>query len=87
MDEGWWESGKLIRAAPETAKFRWMGVFSLLVIVTILFVSQLISEKEDKLFFIFCCGIIPFNLLLISLPTGFGISLGGPSEGGGGGGG
>lgn len=84
QDQGWWERGKLIRAAPDCAKFRWMGIFSLLAIIYILYLSQQISDKESKTTFIFCSGIIPFLLLQLSLPLGFGIT-GGYSDGGDGG--
>ena len=84
LNQGWWERGKLIRASPDCAKFRWMGVFSLLAIVVILFASQQFSDKDSKMNFIFCSGIIPFILLQLSLPLGFGI-MGGGSDGGDGG--
>ncbi len=87
LDQGWWERGKLIRAAPDCAKFRWMGFFSLLAIIVILFVSQQISDKESKMNFIFCSGIIPFLLLQLSLPLGFGITSGWSDGGDGGSGG
>ena len=87
LNQGWWERGKLIRASPFSAKFRWMGVFSLLAIVVVFFASQLISNSESRWNFIFCFGIPPFILLQMSLALGFGITGGGSDGGDGGSGG
>ena len=84
LNQGWWEKGKLIRASPLSAKFRWMGFFSLLAIIVVFFASQFISDAESRWDFVFCFGIIPFILLQMSLPLGFGI-MGGGSDGGDGG--
>tara|TARA_Y100001954_G_scaffold77046_2_gene84618 strand:+ start:5663 stop:5860 length:198 start_codon:yes stop_codon:yes gene_type:complete len=61
-----------------------MGFFSLLAIIVVFFASQFISDAESRWDFVFCFGIIPFILLQMSLPLGFGI-MGGGSDGGDGG--
>ena len=86
MDEKAWSTGRIIRASPQTAKFRWMGIISLLLIVFIVYLFLPI-EGEDDWFFLFCSVICPAQLVLLSLPLGFGISLGTSGGDGGSGGG